>query len=1271
MKKILCLIVLLFHVGMLVYAQAPTVASSNVAFSQLDGNRFVIAWTSGNGARRIIIMRQGSAVTAVPVNGVDYNSDAAFGTGDAVQPGQFVVFDGTSSSVSINTLLPNTVYHIRIFEYNGTASATQYLIASFATGNQSTLTAPTTQASGINFTNITGSAATVNWVNGNGQFRFLLAKAGSAVNANPVDLTSYSTSTIFGSGTQLGTGNYGIYSSNGASTTLTNLQPSTTYHYSLYEYNGNQGPVYLIPGATGSMTTAPRPSIASSGLIFLNIDGDRMTLSWAGGNGARRIIVARAGSAVTAVPADGTDYTSNATFGTGDAILPGQFVVYDNTGSSVAVSGLSPNTTYHFRIYEYDGNGSTTAYLTASFASGNQSTPLTPVTQASNPVISNISGSSATLSWTNGSGSARLVLARQGAAVNFVPVDITFYNTNTSFGTGTQLGTGNYSLFSGTGNSVNITNLLPNTTYHFEIFEYNGSSNPVYLRPGAVINFTTSAQPTIPSSNIQFSQVDGDRMVPFWTQGNGTRRIMVARAGSAVTAVPVDGIDYVSNATFGSGDAIQPGQFVVYNNTAGSGGFVLTGLQPGTTYHFRVYEYNGTGATTAYLTSSFASASQATVSPPTIQASAINFTNVGGSTFRINWTNGNGTWRIVLVKQGSAVDANPVSPVAYSANPVFGSGSQIGTGNFVVLSTNATNVTITNLIPNTTYHVAVYEYNGSNGPAYLIPGAIANATTAPQPTIPSSGIAYTQVDGDRMVPFWTLGNGTRRIVVARASSAVTAIPANGTDYIANATFGSGDAILPGQFVVFDNTGGSGGFTLTGLSTGTTYHFAIFEYDGTGSSTAYLTSSFLSSSQATVGSPTIQASNVSFSSVAGTSVTVNWTNGNGSSRLVAARQGSAVNSNPVDLVTYNGSTIFGSGTQLGTGNFAIVNSSTTNTGVTGLTSGTTYHFAVYEFNGSNGKAYLVPGATGSVTTPGPPQVQATNVIAGGITTTTLQLNWTNGSGNRRLVLMKALTAVDANPVDNGTYSANSFFGTGTQVGTGNYVVFNGTANTVTVTGLQSSTTYHFAVFEFNSFGATSQFLLTNPARGNATTSLALPLSWLHFTAKNQHNRIVLSWGTAAENNTSHFEVQRNGHNDPFNFIMAGTVPAAGNSSVVKQYSFTDGSPSPGMNYYRIKQYDQDNRFTYSAIVAIKYEPSGLIQSFLNPVDQSLFVSLTSFDPNMRTVNEWLLYSMSGTIVARDKITSATIYGDLPYLPAGIYILELRVNDKNEKLKIIKH
>jgi hypothetical protein len=105
----------------------------------------------------------------------------------------------------------------------------------------------------------------------------------------------------------------------------------------------------------------------------------------------------------------------------------------------------------------------------------------------------------------------------------------------------------------------------------------------------------------------------------------------------------------------------------------------------------------------------------ALASEPTIQASGVNFTSVGQNSLTVNWTNGNGTSRIVLAKQGVAVDSNPSDGSSYTANSAFGSGSQIGSGNFVVFSGSGNSVSVTGLAGGTTYHFAVYEFNGSSG----------------------------------------------------------------------------------------------------------------------------------------------------------------------------------------------------------------------------------------------------------------------------------------------------------------------------------------------------------------------------------------------------------------------------------------------------------------------------------------------------------------------------------------------------------------------------
>jgi hypothetical protein len=383
-------------------------------------------------------------------------------------------------------------------------------------------------------------------------------------------------------------------------------------------------------------------------------------------------------------------------------------------------------------------------------------------------------------------------------------------------------------------------------------------------------------------------------------------------------------------------------------------------------------------------------------------------------------------------------------------------------------------------------------------------------------------------------------------------------------------------------------------------------------------------------------------------------------------LVVVKQATAVNADPVDLVSYIGNASFGAGSQIGTGNFVVANSTGTNINVTGLVSGVTYHFAVYEYNGFGNPLYLLPGATGNITTIGAPQTQATNASAGSVTKNTLQLTWTNGTGNRRLVLMKQGTAVDANPVDNSNYTANSQFGAGTQLGTGNYVVYNAAGNSINITGLAPNTVYHFAVFEYNAFGANSQFLITNPARGNVTTLLALPVTLVEFSAGYHNNAIRLRWATVQESNSSHFEIEKS--TDGISFSTIGTINASGNSTSRKDYSYTDMAPLSPVNYYRLRQVDLDGRFEYSRVIRIKYEPKTLVKNIVNPVHDILSVHLDA--AVIVPGSEWLLYDMTGKMVRRERITGDIINAPVSTLTPGLYMLEVKMGDKREITRLIK-
>lgn len=96
---------------------------------------------------------------------------------------------------------------------------------------------------------------------------------------------------------------------------------------------------------------------------------------------------------------------------------------------------------------------------------------------------------------------------------------------------------------------------------------------------------------------------------------------------------------------------------------------------------------------------------------------------------------------------------------------------------------------------------------------------------------------------------------------------------------------------------------------------------------------------------------------------------------------------------------------------------------------------------------------------------------------------LALRWTNGTGTRRLVIARENGSVNALPVDGSFYNASSVFGQGSNLGSGNYVVYDGTDTTVTVTGLSVGQRYFFAVIEYNGYGFTTNYLTTGYPQAN--------------------------------------------------------------------------------------------------------------------------------------------------------------------------------------------
>lgn len=261
------------------------------------------------------------------------------------------------------------------------------------------------------------------------------------------------------------------------------------------------------------------------------------------------------------------------------------------------------------------------------------------------------------------------------------------------------------------------------------------------------------------------------------------------------------------------------------------------------------------------------------------------------------------------------------------------------------------------------------------------------------------------------------------------------------------------------------------------------------------------------------------------------------------------------------------------------------------------------------------------------------------------------------------------------VDNATNNIKAISSTSDLSNSSTYPV-----GTYTVYGI-SYLTAHSATI--NGFAGGSFASLTNAITNNPGTACAdlsrnavsviikgvLPVTFTELTAKKKENNVVLNWGTVTEINNSHFEIERSDNGKDFK-TKIGTIASAGNSSSVKNYSIVDASPIKGLNYYRVKQVDNDGKFSYSNIAVVNFErENSNVIVYPNPAKHTLNMEFTAFRNNkisvqiLDTRGAEVLQTTYSTVVGRNIQTI-----NVSSLTKGIYIL--KVVDADGKTMVTK-
>ena len=166
----------------------------------------------------------------------------------------------------------------------------------------------------------------------------------------------------------------------------------------------------------------------------------------------------------------------------------------------------------------------------------------------------------------------------------------------------------------------------------------------------------------------------------------------------------------------------------------------------------------------------------------------------------------------------------------------------------------------------------------------------------------------------------------------------------------------------------------------------------------------------------------------------------------------------------------------------------------------------------------------------------------------------------------------------------------------------------------------------------------------------------------FDAQPEGRQVSVTWQTASESNSSHFEVLQS--TDGENWSTIGRVSAQGNSQETTDYELFDKNPSSGISYYQLKQVDQNGSFHLSDIRSVNNGSKiNQVKIYPNPADKGL-VTLVSDEP-IRVLS---VYNALGKVVFETTVNSEEAYLlDTQSFESGMYWVSL--NNSGEKHKLI--
>lgn len=660
---------------------APVVSSSSISSGTPTYNSDAITFTTDESS----VCKIDYGLTASYANATNYEATAT-----------------TSHSLALASLSGSTTYHYAITckdASNNVSSATAD--KTFDTAAPPDTTAPV--ISSVTAAQITTSGAVISWT----------------ADENSDSEVEYGTSTSYGNTTGVST-----TLTKNHSLSLTGLTQNTLYHYRVKSKDAYNN---LAASNDLTFTTA-----AGADTIVPTVQFSSISNGTPGYNTATITFI--------------TDEIAVCKMDYGLTISYGSSTAFETTytqSHSITLTGLSPNTAYHYAMTCKDTSSNTSSPT----ADQTVTTSLPP--ESIPPVLSDISAASisnasAVINWTTDEG-----------ADSFVE-----YGTTTSYGSSTTLNT---SLV--TTHAIGLSGLSASTLYHYRVTSKDQYGNSATSTTADTFTTATTADTTAPVISSISSGTPGDLTATLtWTTDEKSTSLL----------------EYGTTTSYGNSTTLD--NLLVTSHTVN-----LSGLTPGTLYHYRVKSKDAADNEAVSVDNTFTTAAASDTTAPVI--SSVSANNISTTGARISWT----------------TDEASDSLVEYGTSTSYGSTTTLD-----ATMTTGHSVNLTGLTKNTLYHFRVKSKDKYSNAAMSGDSTFTSASDNDTIKPVISSISSAGISTSSATITWTTDEaGTSQV-----------------EYGTTTSYGS-------KTTLDANLSTSHSVTLSGLSPGMLYYYKVKSTDAAG------------------------------------------------------------------------------------------------------------------------------------------------------------------------------------------------------------------------------------------------------------------------------------------------------------------------------------------------------------------------------------------------------------------------------------------------------